>query len=202
MNRQTALDNETVTDPTQNALQIDDVQFVPAPEVEALAEELIAEIHGKRWFTKPRILFLFGSESETVRGAAALATVKKVSGLNAYLMELAEAQRESPDDHNRRQFIESFPDPTKYDLPTDRHVLAPTPFFVIRVHHSAWKFRLDDRQKRALVDHELTHIEVTLGERDVKYWLRPHDTEEFVEIVQRHGAWEPGVDALVKAAKG
>lgn len=48
-----------------------------------------------------------------------------------------------------------------------------------------------EKQIRVLLEHELMHIKVTKDNRTV----RPHDTEEFVEIIRKYGIdWsEPGM---------
>jgi hypothetical protein len=69
--------------------------------------------------------------------------------------------------------------------------------WVILLNEDAWE-RLDDAQKRALMDHELCHCQVTVDEKGgvkldeygkVVYRVRKHDVEEFKEIVERHGTW-------------
>jgi hypothetical protein len=180
-----------------------ETDFVPAPEVQRIAEDLIDEIHSERWFTRPKIVYLFSADRPKASGRDATATCRKVGGIHAYLIGLTELQagKVDPDDYNRRQYLESFPDREKYALPKDRHVHEGVPFYVITVHYDTWKHVLTDEQKTALVDHELMHVDVSLGDQDVSYKMRGHDTEEFIDIVHRHGAWEPGVQALVKAVR-
>ena len=45
--------------------------------------------------------------------------------------------------------------------------------------------RLDDARRRAVIDHELTHI--TWGQNGLT--LRYHDIEEFHSIIERYGLW-------------
>lgn len=58
---------------------------------------------------------------------------------------------------------------------------------------------LNERQRAALVDHELSHC---FAERDddgsFKLSMVPHDLEEFGAIVRRHGLWKSDVRAFVK----
>ena len=57
--------------------------------------------------------------------------------------------------------------------------------FVIILSEDAWA-ELGEDQKRALLDHELCHIQLD----DKGNWkMRGHDFEEFVEVVHRWGAW-------------
>lgn len=64
------------------------------------------------------------------------------------------------------------------------------------LNQEAWE-RFDDRQKRALIDHELEHLTVSLdegtgepkldGHGKTRYRIRKHDVEEFQAIISRHG---------------
>lgn len=60
--------------------------------------------------------------------------------------------------------------------------------FIIWLSESDWA-DLSRAKRRALIDHELTHCTF---DRD-KPVIRPHDIEEFSEIVNRHGLWETGL---------
>lgn len=67
------------------------------------------------------------------------------------------------------------------------------------INQEAWP-RFDDRQKRALIDHELEHLTVSLnpntlepnldGHGKIRYRMRKHDVEEFQAIINRHGCWK------------
>jgi hypothetical protein len=69
------------------------------------------------------------------------------------------------------------------------------PFFVIEFAYDVWVV-LDTAQRLALVDHELCHC---LVDEDGVLSTAPHDLEEFVGIVERHGMWRAEVQALVNA---
>src|SRR3990167_11499743 len=57
--------------------------------------------------------------------------------------------------------------------------------FVIWLARDVWT-QISPAQKRAMVDHELTHcIFGPLG-----WKIRPHDVEEFSEIIERHGFYK------------
>lgn len=67
-----------------------------------------------------------------------------------------------------------------------------------------------DDQRKALLDHEITHATVRLdkdGEpmRDergrVVYRTRKHDVEEFSEIVARHGIWKRDLERMASAMR-
>lgn len=64
------------------------------------------------------------------------------------------------------------------------------PLFLILISAPAWTV-LNPNQRVALVDHELAHVNVEIGEKgDTKLSIRPHDVEEFQSIIERHGLSE------------
>jgi hypothetical protein len=80
--------------------------------------------------------------------------------------------------------------------------------FIILLNQEAWE-ALNEKQKRALVDHELCHARIALDtdgqpkhdDRDrLVCRIRKHDVEEFREIVDRHGLWTSELEAIAKAA--
>lgn len=76
------------------------------------------------------------------------------------------------------------------------------PLFVLEFPKDLWP-GLKPEQKRALVDHELSHLAVEMN--DAGEWVgrtRGHDVEEFLGVVKRNGIWKADVAALVKAAAG
>lgn len=70
-------------------------------------------------------------------------------------------------------------------------------FFLIAISELAWEF-LDFSQKRALVDHELSHCGKDPETLELCLWT--HDIEEFGAVVQRHGLWLDDVRRFVEAA--
>lgn len=79
---------------------------------------------------------------------------------------------------------------------------------VVMLNSTVWK-NLDNKQRTALVDHELCHAalqrdkngEPIRDERDrLCYRTRKHDIEEFVAVVKRHGMYLSDIAELVKAA--
>ena len=73
--------------------------------------------------------------------------------------------------------------------------------YVMIVNRVEWKGFSDD-QRRALVDHELCHCLVETGEDgELKFKIRGHDLEEFKEIVERHGMWQPDIEAFASAVQ-
>lgn len=76
--------------------------------------------------------------------------------------------------------------------------------FIVLVNHQAWQ-DLDDRQRVALLDHELAHCAVSVDdEGEVKqdengrtvYRIRKHDLEEFRDVVQRNGLYKADLEAF------
>ena len=60
--------------------------------------------------------------------------------------------------------------------------------FVIEIAESIWA-TLDSNQRKALIDHELCHCKYDSDKE--KASMRAHDFEEFTEIVERRGFWNP-----------
>ncbi len=59
--------------------------------------------------------------------------------------------------------------------------------FLIWVSKADWEGKLTDKQRLALIDHELAHCTRRM---DSGEWaLRPHDVQEFWEIIERYGLW-------------
>lgn len=57
--------------------------------------------------------------------------------------------------------------------------------FIIWFSKETWR-RLDQEQRRALVDHELCHCSGSLEEG---WKIVGHDLEEFNAVIERHGLW-------------
>jgi len=82
--------------------------------------------------------------------------------------------------------------------------------FVILLNHEAWnRAGFDEKQRAALVDHELCHCQVAIDDetgepREDEYgrivWrIRKHDIEEFKDVVARHGIWNHALEDFAKA---
>jgi hypothetical protein len=80
--------------------------------------------------------------------------------------------------------------------------------FVIFINATAWK-HLNEKQRAALVDHELHHAgvaedkktgEPVLDERGRRvYRIKKHDIEEFAGVVKRHGLYKADLATFAKA---
>lgn len=57
--------------------------------------------------------------------------------------------------------------------------------------------RLENDRQRALVDHELCHCAGFPG----GWKMRHHDVEEFVDIVIRHGLWNPALKQIARSGQ-
>lgn len=74
----------------------------------------------------------------------------------------------------------------------------PREFFILEFARDVWA-TLSDVQKRALVDHELCHCSIEIDdEGELHLGMRPHDIEEFAEIVDRHGLWRDDLKIFAK----
>lgn len=73
-------------------------------------------------------------------------------------------------------------------------------FYVMEIAEDEWDL-MDDKKRRALVDHELCHFAPEVNDEGVRQLkLRAHDLEEFVGVVARHGMWRPEIEHVVKVA--
>lgn len=66
---------------------------------------------------------------------------------------------------------------------------------IIWLAEDVW-LNLDSAQKKALVDHELTHFQVG---SDGSLSLRGHDVEEFYDIILRYGLWRSELQIAAQA---
>ena len=57
--------------------------------------------------------------------------------------------------------------------------------FLVWIAEDAWQ-RLTDKQRSAVIDHELCHMG---GNVDTGWSIRPHDINEFRDVLARHGMW-------------
>lgn len=150
-------------------------EYWRAPEVKKIADELILKHHVHLNRVDISIRYLFREPAAKSRGRVVYGKARKVSGLNAYLVGLEHADRLDDD-----ELVE---------------------FFVVEIARVEW-IGLTEAQRRALVDHELCHLDVELTDAgDIKLVTRGHDLEEFNEVVKRHGLWRPTVVKFAEVAK-
>lgn len=134
------------------------------------AENIGRELIGKfhKHLASTRIEYVFLSNTPTTKGTETWGRAKKISGLNAWLAD------EEKEDNT-----------------------LPESFFVIEFAYEVW-VTLDEKGRRALVDHELSHCQIS---EELKPCLRPHDCEEFNQVIRRNGLWRTDVKNLLEAAK-
>lgn len=58
--------------------------------------------------------------------------------------------------------------------------------FIITINSEVWSL-LDEKERIALIDHQLEHC----CEKDGKYFIQGHDVEDFVAVIKRNGFWTP-----------
>ena len=63
--------------------------------------------------------------------------------------------------------------------------------FIILINADVWE-QLNEKEKVALVDHELEHC----CKEDDKFYLQGHDVEDFIRVIRRHGFWSPNLKAV------
>lgn len=83
--------------------------------------------------------------------------------------------------------------------PAERAMLDGAADYVLIVALDVWT-KLPAPQRLALIDHELCHAG---GQNlDTGEWtMEPHDLEEFVAVIDRHGAWRSDVEQFLRAAQ-
>lgn len=67
--------------------------------------------------------------------------------------------------------------------------------FIIMINAEVWCM-LNDKEKIALVDHELEHC----CEEEGKYFVQGHDVEDFIAVIKRNGFWTPDLRKLENEA--
>lgn len=115
-----------------------------------------------------RIEYVFCTEQLKEKGKVIWGRAKKVSGLNAWLA----------------------------DEDRDYDAKSPDDFFVVEIHRGTWLV-IDEKSRRALVDHELCHFWV---DEAGALSLLAHDLEEFNAVVRRNGLWADDIKFFLEAA--
>lgn len=141
--------------------------YEPAPEVAEIAGQLIVDHHPR--LSAAPIVYVFRSVAQKSRGKHVLAKARRVTGLSSFLVALAGGEVDVEDP------------------------LADYTFFVMEVAYDRW-LTADLEQRVALVDHELCHFAIDDETGEMR--ILPHDLEEFIAVVARHGQWSPDVAAF------
>jgi hypothetical protein len=148
-------------------------EYMPAPEVAEIARQLIARVTQHHELVNCHIEYMFIKKAPKSKGRVKLGCVRLVTGRNAWLVGL-----------NGERTTKTF--------------LTGVPFFLMEISHDEWHARLDDSQKIALVDHELSHCAISYDDETGEPVLstRGHDVEEFVGVISRNGLWKDDVQQL------
>ncbi len=162
--------------------------FTPAPAVEEIGRELIEEYHKHLLDHSVRVEFLFRSKTPVKAGRAQWGTARKVSGLNAHLRYFSAAKNDVLMS-SRREL--NFTDEEKYN----------EPFFLILISRPIWE-NIKDPQRRALVDHELMHLDSDYDDKgEIKLSIVGHDFEAFNREFELHGLWRDDAKKMLKTLK-
>lgn len=148
-------------------------EYKPAPDVAEIAHQLITRVTQHQELVNTHIEFVFIKEAPKSKGRKILGRARKVAGLNAWMSN-----------------------PEQADRPATQWFTEPWPFFVIEISHDTWQ-ELDDSQRIALVDHELSHCSYGIDDDGVvTLSIRHHDVEEFIGVISRNGLWKQDVQQL------
>lgn len=146
-------------------------EYRPASEAKELAIELVAEVDCHRHLIDYRVEFIFLTESVKSKGTELWGRPRVVSGLNAWL-----ATPDQPDSARK-----------------------PTSFFVIEISESVWNV-INDRQRKALVDHYLSSCRTNEGEDSTGLRIAYPDVVEFSGVIERHGLYRDELEKFVNKA--
>jgi hypothetical protein len=168
-----------------------------AIEPAEVGAELISSIH---WHLEGiPVLFLYQDEPDVSKGKTALATARKLGPKELPLLHMAiNAGADGFDSMPGFDGGLFSRTPNGYSRIDSDEETA----FVITVWENAWE-KLSDRQRKALIDHELCHCRIEEDERTgkAKGVIVGHDIEEFNDVVRRHGHWLTDVSNFVEACK-
>jgi hypothetical protein len=147
-----------------------------APDVQKVVDRLIRTESRFADLAKHRyeIRCFFCEEAEVSKGHAVIGSIRRIGGLQAFLIN-----------HD----------------PSDDDYQSQNPMLVIIIHGASWS-ALSERHREALCFHELCHTKVTTTEDgEARLSLVGHDIEDFFDVVQKYGNWQPSVQQFVKAAQ-
>jgi hypothetical protein len=155
----------------------DPARWIEAPEVKDIADRLIPKYHSHLMSWAEEIRYVFRNEAQVSKGKTVWGKAHKIAGLPCYLATNA------PGDINA---FDDVPPP-------------PADMFVMEIAFPIWE-KLTEKQRVALVDHELLHFTIAFDDNDgLVRGLRAHDIEEFREIAERYGAWKPDLAEFAEA---
>lgn len=145
-----------------------------APEVKEIADHPIPEHHQEIELWMDEIRYVFRDQAAKSKGRTVLGKAHKVGGMACYLIHSATG--------DLNEFGDQAPD-----------------MLVVEIAFDAWEV-LTEKQRVALVDHELCHLVIEGTETgEIVRRIKGHDVEEFQVVVERHGAWKPDLADFGKA---
>ena len=148
-------------------------KYRPAPEVKAIADDLIPKYHQHLIDFSVKIEYVFVDKTPKTKGIEVWGTCRKMTSLNAFLAN----QQEGSDPF----FVITISEPI-WDILTPEKKIALVDHELCHAEAVASQDEDDDEAD------------------PVKISIRPHDLEEFSCIVRRHGLWRDGVKAFIDAA--
>lgn len=143
----------------------DPTEWREAPDLLEMAQPIIDAHHEHLQGYPLRILWR--SKMRKVGGAYAAATAEIVQGRNASLL-MSEGEKAMEGQESGFKF------------------------FLIEVAEDAWE-SFSDKQRLALLDHELMHCGV---DDEGEMTTIPHDRELFYAEIERHGLWEKRLEKI------
>lgn len=142
------------------------VEWREDKDLSAICRKLVDDHHGHLIGYPLRIVFR--SKSRRLRGSLTYGTAEIVSGRFAFFVMTEDEKGMDGQDKGSKMFW-------------------------IEIAEDLWE-ELSPNQRLALVDHELMHCVIEEDEEGTPYMdIRPHDIEEFADIVRRHGLWDEGL---------
>ena len=157
-------------------------KYSPAPEVEAIAKDLIPKYHQHLIDFNVEVRYSFIDKTPKSKGKELWGTVKKITGQNAY------HAANNPD--AEPFFSITVPIDVWDVLPPDKRVAL-----VDSLLCECWaEVKQAKDEADADVDDEIEQ------DNPVKLSIRAADVVEFSCIVKRHGLWRESVEELVEAA--
>lgn len=154
--------------------------FKQAPEVQKIAEELIAEYYPDYLRLGIEFRYIFSEKPQKSKNREVAAKITLVSGQSAYLI-------------------------LGTDLPYTYSEDEETKLFVITVYDGAWNYVFKSpHQRKALIHHELMHSEAyedetEQGETKLVMRLLEHDITSFREEVRLYGEWSEDIKDFKRA---
>lgn len=158
------------------------IKFYSAPEVEAIAKDLIPKYHQHLIDFSVNVQYRFVNKTPKSKGKEVWGSCRKITGLYAQLAECS--------DDDEPFFV--------ITISKDVWDVLPQKTRIALVDHElchAWaEVKQAKDEADANVDEEIEK------DNPVKLSVKPHDLEEFSCIVRRHGLWREDVEEFVNAA--